>query len=144
MIGSARFADREGPEARLRRLIILIAIVSAGTLLVLLGEFIGIAVVAAGVVIGIGAQLAAIGTMHAAVVDSAPAAVARATGVTMTGYYVGALASPAAFGMLADATGTFSWSWAATAVLLILALPVWALAGRVRPAPREPRAAVST
>lgn len=144
MIGSARFADREGPEARLRRLIMLIAIVSAGTLLVLLGEFIGIAVVAAGVVIGIGAQLAAIGTMHAAVVDSAPAAVARATGVTMTGYYVGALASPAAFGMLADVTGTFSWSWAATAMLLILALPVWALAGRVRPAPREPRAAVST
>lgn len=130
MIASARLADREGPEARMRRLIGLIVVNTIGTLLVLVGESVGLAFVAVGVVIGIGSQLAAIGTMHAAVVDRAPAAIARATGVTMTGYYIGALISPAAFGVLADRTDTFAWSWAATAVLLILALPVWAMAGR--------------
>jgi len=138
MIASARFADKEGPEERMRRLILLIVITTVGTLLVLFGGFIGIVLVAIGAVIGVGAQLAAIGTMHAAVVDRAPQAVARATGVTMTGYYIGALASPAAFGALADATGTFAWSWVATAFLLVLAVPVWAMAGRVRAPSPEP------
>ena len=132
MILSARSADKEGPEARLRRLVVLIGINCVGTVLVLVGEFTGIAVVALGAVIGIGAQLAAIGTMHAAVVDRAPDAIASATGITMTGYYVGALASPVAFGLLADATGTFAWSWGATIVLLLAALPVWVMAGQQR------------
>ena len=141
MIASARVADREGPEARLRRLIMLIAINCASTLLVLAGAWIGVAVVAVGVVIGIGVQLAAIGTMHAAVVDRAPRAVARATGVTMTGYYIGALASPAAFGALVDATDTFAWGWGVTAALLVVAVPVWALAGRT---PTRPQASGRT
>ena len=132
MIASARFADREAPDARLRRLILLIGINIVGTLLVLVGAFAGIAVAAFGAVIGVSAQLAAIGTMHAVVVDRAPLAVARATGVTMTGYYIGALASPAAFGALADATDTFTWSWTATVLLLVLAAPVWMIAGGVK------------
>lgn len=131
MIASAQRTDRVGPDARVRRLITLLAINLAGTVLVMTGELVGTWFVAAGAVIGISAQLAAIGTMHAAVVDRAPRAVARATGVTMTGYYIGALASPAAFGWLADGTDTFAWSWAATAVLLAAALPVWHVAGRV-------------
>lgn len=144
MIGSARFADKEGPEARMRRLILLITVNCVGTLLVLLGASVGVALVAIGAVIGVGAQLAAIGTMHAAVVDRAPKAVARATGVTMTGYYIGALASPAAFGALADATDTFAWSWAATVVLLVLAVPVWMIVGRLPIASPEPSTAVLT
>lgn len=131
MIASAQRTDRVGPEARVRRLITLLAINLVGTVLVMTGELVGTWFVAVGAVIGISAQLAAIGTMHAAVVDRAPHAVARATGVTMTGYYIGALASPAAFGWLADATDTFAWSWAATAVLLAVALPVWRIAGAV-------------
>ena len=87
--------------------------------------------VVVGAVIGISVQLATIGTMHATVVDHAAGSVARATGVTMTGYYIGALASPAAFGALADVTGTFAWSWLATVILLLLAIPTWALAARV-------------
>ena len=63
-------------------------------------------------------QLAAIGTMHACVVDKAPFSVSRATGITMTGYYLGALASPALFGFVVDWTGTFAYSWLGTAVLL--------------------------
>lgn len=140
MIANARFADREGPKQRLRRLILLIVMNVVGTLLVLIGASSGILVVAFGAVIGVGAQLAAIGTMHAAVVDRCPRAVARATGLTMTGYYIGALASPAAFGALADATGTFAWSWSATVLLLILAVPVWTVAGRAVATPAQANA----
>lgn len=132
MVANARSADRAGPEARLRRLVVLVAIAAISTFLVLCGEFIGVGLVAVGTVTGVSAQLAAIGTMHAAVVDSAPTAVARATGITMTGYYIGALASPAAFGALADATGTFVWSWGVTGALMVLAVPVWVIAGRTR------------
>jgi len=70
--------------------------------------------------------------MHTAVVDSAPEAIARATGVTMTGYYIGALVSPAAFGLIADATDTFVWSWGSATVLLILSLPAWMKAAQQR------------
>lgn len=144
MIASAQRTDRVGPDARVRRLIALLAVNLVGTLLVMAGELVGTWFVAVGAIIGISAQLAAIGTMHAAVVDRAPHAVARATGVTMTGYYIGALASPAAFGWLADWTDTFAWSWAATAVLLAVALPVWHIASRVgddtqAPVPTQPR-----
>lgn len=130
MIAAAQHTDRVGPDGRVRRLMILIAINLVGTMLVLVGEAFGVWLVAIGAVVGISAQLSAIGTMHAAVVDRAPQAVAGATGVTMTGYYIGALASPAAFGWLADATDTFAWSWGATALLLTIALPVWHIAGR--------------
>ena len=75
-------------------------------------------------------QLAAIGTLHAAVVDKAPHNVARATGSMMTGYYLGALASPAAFGWLVDATGTFAYSWLGSALLITMAIPVWNMAGK--------------
>lgn len=49
----------------------------------------------------------------------------------MTGYYLGALVSPTAFGILADATDTYTWSWVATIALLVLAIPAWFAAGRV-------------
>jgi CP family cyanate transporter-like MFS transporter len=131
MIASAMRADRIGPDARVTLIVVLLAVMVGATGLVMLGEIAGIAVAAVGVLVGIGAQLAAIGTMHAAVVDRAPGAVARATGVTMTGYYIGALVSPAAFGALADATDTFAWSWTATATLLLCAMPTWVIAARV-------------
>ena len=99
--------------------------------LVVLGDATHIVVAAVGTVIGIGVQLSAIGTMHATIVDRAPGAVARATGWTMTGYYLGALVSPTAFGVLADVTDTFTWSWIATIILLLLAIPAWIAAGGV-------------
>ena len=73
--------------------------------MVLLADAIGLALAIVGTVIGIAVQLSAIGTMHATIVDRAPGAVARATGWTMTGYYLGALVSPTAFGVVADVTG---------------------------------------
>lgn len=131
MILNALRADRLGPEQRIGRIVVLVAINAAATILVLGGLVAGITIVLFGAVIGIAAQLASIGTMHATIVDRAPAAVARATGVTMTGYYLGVLVSPAAFGALADVTNTFAWSWLATIVFLLLAIPAWLLAGRV-------------
>lgn len=123
--------DRIGAELRVRRIIVLLAINVVATAMVLAGDAIGIALVAVGTIVGISVQLSAIGTMHATIVDRAPGAVARATGWTMTGYYLGALFSPAAFGALADLTDTFAYSWAATIVLLLLAIPAWATAGKV-------------
>lgn len=131
MIVNAMRADRLGADLRARRIVVLVCVNLFATLLVLSGARWGIGVAAVGVVIGISAQLSAIGTMHAAVVDRAPQCVARATGVTMTGYYLGALLSPAAFGVLVDATDTFAWSWIATSGLLLLAIPAWVRAGRV-------------
>lgn len=135
MLLNALRTDRVGAEARVHRIMMLLALNLVATLTVLAGEAVGLALVAAGTTVGIAAQLSSIGTMHATVVDRAPHAVARATGWTMTGYYLGALFSPAAFGALADVTGTFAWSWTATAVLLALAIPAWHRAGSVRLAP---------
>lgn len=131
MILNALRADRVGPEQRIGRIVVLVAINATATLLVLGGLVAGITIVLVGAVIGISAQLASIGTMHATIIDRAPTAVARATGVTMTGYYLGVLISPAAFGALADVTDTFAWSWLATIIFLLLAIPAWLMAGRV-------------
>jgi MFS family permease len=131
MVLNGARADRVGPARRIHRIMILVTINAAATTLVLAGLAAGVTVVFVGAVLGISTQLASIGTMHAAVVDRAPDAVARATGVTMTGYYLGALAAPSAFGALTDATGTFAWSWLMTIALLLLALPAWVMAGRV-------------
>jgi len=131
MLLNAVRTDRIGADHRVRRIVILMAVSLGATLLVMAGEVWGIGVAVIGAVLGISAQLSAIGTMHAAVVDRAPQAVARATGMTMTGYYLGALFSPAVFGVVADATDTFAWSWAGTAALLGLSIPAWIRAGQV-------------
>ena len=112
-------------------IVALLLLNAAAITMVLLGDAIGLGFAIAGTVIGISVQLSAIGTMHATIVDRAPGAVARATGWTMTGYYLGALVSPTAFGVVADATDTFTWSWIGTIVLLLLAVPAWLAAGRV-------------
>ena len=129
MMVNARRADRRTADQRMRLIVVLVLAILAGTLLVLSGAQLGLAVAAVGVAVGLSAQLASIGTMHASIVDRAPGAVARATGLTMTGYYLGAFFSPAAFGFLVDATGNFYTSWAATAVLLVLAVAAWWRAG---------------
>lgn len=131
MVFSAFRADRFGASNRIPWMMFLLGIASVATFLVLAGEKMGVGVVAIGVIIGISAQLSAIGIMHATIVDRAPSAVARATGLTMTGYYIGALASPFLFGVIADATGTFGWSWLGTGSLLCLAIPCWAFANRI-------------
>ena len=135
MVLSARFADRKGPDARMRRLRQLICATIGGTILVLIGEFVGFGLVALGCFVGIGAQLAAIGTMHAAVVDRVPHAVAYATGVTMTGYYLGALVAPVVFGVFVDVFDRYTWGWGLSGLVLVASLPAWSAAARSHSSP---------
>jgi predicted MFS family arabinose efflux permease len=140
LVVNGYLADRGGPERRIRRITVLAAVSAAAVLLVWAGPVIGVVGVAVGDIVGISVQLAAIGTMHAAIVDRAPWAVAGATGITMTGYYLGALVSPVGFGALVDATGSYGWGWFALACMLAASIPAWHMGGRIpiattRPAP---------
>ena len=92
---------------------------------------VGAGAAAVGVVLGIATQLVAVGSMHAAVVDRAPHAVQRATGITMTGYYLGALAGPVGFGALVDWLDTYTWAWLAMAAGGAVGAAVFIRANRV-------------
>ncbi|MDE0580538.1 MAG: MFS transporter [bacterium] len=109
-------ADYLGRTRRVPLIVGLSLVLAASNLVIMSGLTLGVAIAAIGMFVGFIAQLAAIGIMHAAVVDRAPHAVARATGVTMTGYYLGALATPVTFGALVDWLGTYTWAWLAMAL----------------------------
>lgn len=104
-------ADYLGRTRRVPLIVGLCSVLAVSNVVVMSGLTLGVAVATVGLIIGFIAQLAAIGIMHAAVVDRATLAVARATGVTMTGYYMGALATPVSFGALVDWLGTYTWAW---------------------------------
>ena len=111
----------------------LVAGTGASCLLLAGGRFLGLPVAMVGVLGGIILQFASIGTMHAAVVDRAGAAVARATAATMTGYYLGALVSPVAFGAFVDGVGSYEWAWLILGILLGASAVAFRLAGRIAP-----------
>ncbi len=131
LVVNGYLADRGGPDRRITRITVLAAVAALAVVLVWAGPVIGVVGVAVGDILGIAVQLAAIGTMHAAIVDRAPSAVASATGITMTGYYLGALVSPVGFGALVDATGSYSWGWFALACMLAASIPAWRMGGRI-------------
>ncbi len=124
-------ADYLGRTRRVPLIVGLCSILTAANLVVMSGLTLGLVVATIGLLIGFVAQLAAIGIMHAAVVDRAPHAVARATGVTMTGYYMGALATPVSFGALVDWLGTYSWAWLVMALGSASAAACFARASQV-------------
>jgi MFS family permease len=78
----------------------------------------GALVVFASAAIGIVAYAGAIGVMHAAIVDLAPHAVEQASGVVLTGFYLGAWSSPFLFGVVADGPG-FRAAWLMSAGALV-------------------------
>jgi MFS family permease len=121
-----------GPNKRIPLIMTLLGISAIAVIMVFLGTTLGTYIVLIGVALGVSAQLASIGTMHAAVLDRAPKAVAKATGITMTGYYLGALLTPPIFGIVVDRTGTYSYSWLGIFGLLLLAIGAWHKAGKVR------------
>ena len=124
-------ADYLGRVRRVPLIVGLCSILTAANLVVMSGLTLGLVVATIGLLIGFVAQLAAIGIMHAAVVDRASHAVARATGVTMTGYYFGALATPVSFGALVDWLGTYTWAWLVMALGSAAAAACFARANRV-------------
>ena len=112
MVLVARFSDRAGPRRR--------AVVAAGLatvagigVLILWGATGGaLSLVVFGAMLGLFGNLAGASTIHAVVVDRVPWAVGRAIGLMSTGYFLGALVAPWAFGAAADATGSYDASWA--------------------------------
>ena len=124
-------ADYLGRARRVPLIVGLCSVLAASILVIMSGLTLGVAIAAIGMFIGFIAQLAAIGIMHAAVVDRAPHAVARATGVTMTGYYLGALATPVTFGALVDWLGTYTWAWLAMALSCAIGAACFARTNRV-------------
>lgn len=134
MVVSALYADRIGPARRVPLIIGLSVILAVSTAVIPLGsafDFAEVETAAVGVIVGIAAQLVAVGTMHAAVVDRAPHAVQRATGITMTGYYLGALAGPVSFGALVDWLDTYTWAWLTMAAGSALGAVIFIRAQRV-------------
>ena len=93
----------------------LCLVVVTGQLLLVAGIPAGPPLMVAGLLVATVAQLAAVSLMHAAVIAAAPGAVGRAAGVTMAGYYLGALAGPPLFGLLVDRTGGYGPAWLACA-----------------------------
>ncbi|MCY3891339.1 MAG: MFS transporter [bacterium] len=124
-------ADYLGRTRRVPLIVGLCVVLTASLLVTMSGLTLGLAVATVGLFAGFIVQLAAIGVMHAAVVDRAPQAVARATGVTMTGYYMGALATPVSFGALVDWLGTYTWAWLIMALGSTAAAACFARANRV-------------
>ena len=118
MIGIARLADRVGGSYRALFLGGLCAITATATVLVLLAPTVGVGAAIAGLVVGVSANLALAGLFPALIVEHAPHALERGTGVAMTGYFFGALASPVGFGALADRSGGYTVPWLVCLALL--------------------------
>ncbi len=137
MVVAGLQADRVDAGGRIRLIISWCVAAGVSSILILAGGTFGTAVAALGVIGGIGFQLAAIGTLHAAIVDRAGPAVARATAVTMTGYYLGAVAGPVASGAFIDAVGSYGWAWLASCVCLVAGAASYRMAGRVVPQPNQ-------
>ncbi len=171
MIVVGLLADRMGPEQRIRlvmalsvsnpvtwvlfgfvryrvRLVMTLAMtLGVFIALILAGGTFGVGVAMVGIIGGISLQVACIGAMHAAVVDRAGPAVARATAVTATGYYLAALVSPVMFGAFVDGGGSYGWAWFIACMLLVGAAVAFRLAGRLPPgagAPADPAAVPPT
>ncbi|MFW3169278.1 MFS transporter [Geodermatophilus sp. CPCC 206100] len=130
MVVVARFSDRVGPPRRA-----LVAAGLAGTALLgvlLLWATAGrpLVLVLVGAVLGLLGNLAGASTIHAVVVDRAPWAVGRAIALMSTGYFLGALVAPWAFGLAADVSGGYGLSWGGCAVALAGSAGCFALVHR--------------
>lgn len=144
MVAAARRADRAGPRRRALTAAGVAGTSVVGTALVWTGSHVALALLVVGAVVAILADLVGSGFAHGVAIDRAPHAVGRATAVMSSGYYLGALVSPLAFGAAADATGSYDASWALTVTamtccgLCFLVVHRW-----VRPPAAQPASASS-
>jgi CP family cyanate transporter-like MFS transporter len=134
MVLVARRGDRSGPRRRAATAAGGAALCTAGIGLLWAGTHLSLALVTVGAVVGLVTAMVGAGFAHAVTVDRAPHAVGRATAIMSGGYYLGALASPLAFGALADRTGGYDVSWAVTATCMALCAVCYGVVQRrVRP-----------
>ena len=112
MVLVSRLSDRAGPRRRGLVAAGLAAVAVVGVLLLWGATGGSLLLVVVGAILGLFGNLAGASTIHAVVVDRVPWAVGRAIGLMSTGYFLGALVAPWAFGAAADATGSYDASWA--------------------------------
>ena len=120
MLGSARLSDRLGAPHRARFLSGLCLVLAVVLTVVSAMPAVGVPVAVVAVGVGIAANLSFAGLFPALIVECAPASVERGTGVAMTGYFLGALASPVGFGAVSDAAG-YQLAWALAAGMCVAA-----------------------
>jgi CP family cyanate transporter-like MFS transporter len=104
---------------------------SSGVLLLLLSPELGLVVAVLGLAAAVSGNLLVVTLVQSAVVTVAPWAVGRATGVLLTGYYLGALVGPAMFGVLADTSGGYRSGWAGSLTALVLSGFAFVRCGRI-------------
>jgi predicted MFS family arabinose efflux permease len=145
MVVAALRSDRVAGASRIPAVVVLCLAAAFGEGLLLAGVLLGTVPMVAGLLLATAAQLSAIGLMHAAVVAAVPHAVGRASGVTMAGYYVGALIGAPVFGAVVDVTGSYAPAWTVSLLLVLAGTAAFtrcrgiggAAGGRPAPAPRS-------
>jgi predicted MFS family arabinose efflux permease len=135
MVVVARRSDRAAASSRIPAVVALCLVTAAGEAMLIAGPATGVPMMVAGVIVATVAQLSAIGLMHAAVVAAAPHAVGRASGVTMAGYYVGALVGAPVFGAVVDTTGSYVPAWTMSLALVLCGAAAFSRCRAVSSAP---------
>ncbi len=133
MVGIAFFSDRLGVRRRFDVIIGLTGVCGVAAAFLVVAQQLSSGVVVLLLSIGVLTVATNSGLMHAAIVELAPDAVAQATGITLTGYYLGAFVAPYLFGFIADQSG-YPTSWLASGIALGIstALLVWIRLANVR------------
>jgi predicted MFS family arabinose efflux permease len=135
MMAVAVLSDRLGPDRRLGLLTATLLFTALACLVMLTATQDRLAPIFAAAIVAIVMFTGAVGLLHAAIVDLAPDAVEQATGIVMTGFYLGGLLSPLGFGLLVDVSG-YDLAWGVSAAVLgagtvTSALATWLGARRV-------------
>lgn len=102
-----------------------------GVLLLLFAPELGVVVAVVGLGAAVSGNLLVVTLVQSAVVTVAANAVGRATGVLLTGYYLGALVGPAIFGALADTSGGYRVAWMGSLTALVLSGLAFVRCGRI-------------
>jgi predicted MFS family arabinose efflux permease len=133
MVGIAFFSDRLGVRRRFDVIIGLTGVCGVVAAFLVVAQQLSSGVVVLLLSIGVLTVATNSGLMHAAIVELAPDAVAQATGITLTGYYLGAFVAPYLFGFIADQSG-YPTSWLASGIALGISttLLVWIRLANVR------------
>ena len=133
MVGIAFFSDRLGVRRRFDVIIGLTGVCGIAATFLVADQRLSSGVVVLLLSIGVLTVATNSGLMHAAIVELAPDAVAQATGITLTGYYLGSFVAPYLFGFIADRSG-YPTAWLASGVALGVstALLVWIRLANIR------------